>query len=293
MQDKSKIIGSNKTFWLWSKDHGFDLTHPPTPDSPRVFPRIPLATTKENATIDPTKTALVIIDLQNYFISPLLGRPRNSPALKVVDRLQNTVIPACRKAEIPVVWLGWGLTEQDVEEMPPSIARGYQFGLDSNLEDGRPRDLGALGEDIGKLKLEDGTEIEAGRVMMRDQWNTAFYPPLINLAKPQDMRIHKNRLSGFWGGTGIEKVLKDRGIRTLLFAGGNTDQCVQSTMQDAYAKDWDVLMLSDGCSTSSPEFATKCVEYNCENGWGFVLSCQQLADGVDRMTESALVSHNG
>ena len=79
----------------------------------------------------------------------------------------------------------------------------------------------------------------------------------------------------------LRSVRRLRGIRTLLFAGENTDQCVAASMQDAYTKGWDTLMLSDACGTNSPAFATKCVEFNCENGWGFVLTCQQLADGVD------------
>ncbi|KAH8810905.1 Isochorismatase-like protein [Xylogone sp. PMI_703] len=284
---KFKVIGGTKNFWTWSKDGGFDLTHPLKPTSPPVYPRIPLATRKGPITIDPHKTALVIVDMQNYFLSPLLGRPFNSVGLKAVDELLKHAIPACRKAEIPIVWLGWGLTEKDIDEMPPSIARGYQFGLDTNFEDGIARDLGALGEDMGQLKLDDGTVIEAGRVMMCDQWNTAFYPPLVEVSQPQDIWISKNRLSGFWGGTGIEEVLVSRGIRTLLFAGENTDQCVAGSMQDAYTKGWDCLMLSDGCATTSPEFATKCIELNCENGWGFVLTCKQVADGVDNIQKAA------
>jgi len=221
--------------------------------------------------------------MQNYFLSPLLGRPSSSVGLRVVDELLKHAIPACRKANMPIVWLGWGLTEQDIDEMPPSIARGFEFGLDKNFDGGEPKNLGALGEDIGQLKLDNGTVIEAGRVMMRDESNTAFYPRLAETAKPQDIWIYKNRLSGFWGGTEIEEALNSRGIRTLLFAGGNTDQCVAGSMQDAYTKGWDCLMLSDGCGTTSPEFATKCIEFNCENGWGFVLTCQQVADGVDNM----------
>jgi nicotinamidase-related amidase len=54
-------------------------------------------------------------------------------------------------------------------------------------------------------------------------------------------------------------------------------------MQDAYQKGWDVLLLSDGAATNSPEFATQMVHFNCENGWGFVLTCEQLADGVRGM----------
>ena len=109
----------------------------------------------------------------------------------------------------------------------------------------------------------------------------------MEVAEPHDIYIYKNRLSGFLGGTGIEEVLHQRGIMTLLFAGENLDQCVQSSMQDAYAKGWDVLMLSDACGTTSPEFARQCVEYNCHNGWGFVLSCQQLVDGVENMRTAA------
>ncbi|KPM41130.1 hypothetical protein AK830_g5437 [Neonectria ditissima] len=279
--DKVKIIGGKNNFWIWSEKHGFDLTHPRKPSDAPVYPRIPLATAKEQATIDPLKTALVIVDMQNYFLSPLLGRPPDSLGLKIVDKLLGQVIPACRRADIPIAWLGWGLEERDLDDMPPSIARGYAFPLDKNFVE--PRFLGSLGDDIGQLKLDDGAVIEAGRVMMRDQWNTAFFPALAEAAKPQDIWINKNRLSGFWGGTGIEEVLRKRGIKTLLFSGENTDQCVAATMQDAYTKGWDCLMLSDGCATTSPEFATKCVEYNCRDGWGFVLTCQQLIDGIDDM----------
>lgn len=167
--------------------------------------------------------------------------------------------------------------------MPPSIARGYEFCLDSNFEDGKAHDLGTLGEEMGKIKLEDGTEIQAGRVMMRDQWNTEFFPSLVQAAESQDIWVNKNRLNGFWGGTKVEEALRDRGIRTLLFAGENTDQCVQASIQGAYTQGWDVLMITDNCATSSPEFVTKCTEFNCKNGWGFVLTSKQLVDGIDDM----------
>ncbi|KAK2127773.1 Isochorismatase-like protein [Fusarium oxysporum II5] len=99
-----------------------------------------------------------------------------------------------------------------------------------------------------------------------EEWNTEFHPSLKRTAEPQDIHINRNRLSGFWGGTGIEDALRKRDIRTLLFAGENTDQCVAGTIRDAYTKGWDCLMLSDACATTSPEFTKKCTEYNCEGG---------------------------
>ncbi|EWY87763.1 hypothetical protein FOYG_09156 [Fusarium oxysporum NRRL 32931] len=64
--------------------------------------------------------------------------------------------------------------------------------------------------------------------------NTEFHPSLKRTAEPQGIHINKNRLSGLWGGTGIEGALRKRDIRTLLFAGENTDQCVAGTIRDAY-----------------------------------------------------------
>jgi len=274
-----EVIGGEKNFWLYSETNGFDLTHPPTPASPSIYPRIQLETTKGLIAIDPIKSALVIVDMQNYFLSPSIGRPSDGIAMKAVDELLKHAIPACRKANIPIVWLNWGLTQQDIDEMPPTIIKG--FAADNNFSG--TRKIKGLGSDIGSVKLENGSVVDGGRVLMRDQWNWESYLPLKEKRQPQDIWINKNRLSGFWGGTEIEEALTSRGIRTLFFAGANTDQCVGGSLQDAFTKGWDCLLLSDGCATSSPNFAKQCIEFNCEEGWGFVLSCKDLAEGADNM----------
>ncbi|KAH7131265.1 Isochorismatase-like protein [Dactylonectria macrodidyma] len=251
--DQDEVIGGKKNFWLYSKDKGFDLTHPATPSSPPIYPRIPLRTTKADIAVDPAKTALVVVDLQNYFLSPLLGRPKEGIGIDLVGRLLNQAIPACRKAGIPIVWLGWGLTQEDVDVMPPAIVKG--FAADANFDG--PRKVGSLGSEIGPLECHDGTVINGGRVLMRGAWNTAFYSPLADVSEPGDIWVSKNRLSGFWGGTGIEEILEERCIRTLLFSGANTDQCVAGSLQDAFTKGWDCLMLKDGASIHSDDYAAR------------------------------------
>jgi hypothetical protein len=67
--------------------------------------------------------------------------------MKVVDQLLKVAIPACRKASIPILWLNWGLTEKDIDEMPPTIVRG--FAADNNF--GRPRQIKGLGSHIGRV----------------------------------------------------------------------------------------------------------------------------------------------
>ena len=167
-----EVIGGQKNFWLYSKDDGYDLTHPAKPDSSPIYPRLPLRTTTNTATIDPAKTALIVVDLQNYFLSPALGRPSKGVAMKAVDKLLKYAIPACRKAQIPIVWLGWGVTEQDIEEMPPTIIKGFQD--DANFECLPHWPVGKLGADIGPVKLEDGSTIEGGKVLKPGAWNTKF-----------------------------------------------------------------------------------------------------------------------
>jgi nicotinamidase-related amidase len=103
--------------------------------------------------------------------------------------------------------------------MSPAIVRG--FSMDTNFEG--DREIPGLQTNIGPITLDDGSTVEGGTVLMRDQWNSKLYSALESLAHSDDLRVWKNRLSGFWGGTDVESVLKARGIRTLIFAGCNTD----------------------------------------------------------------------
>ncbi|RSM16911.1 hypothetical protein CDV31_004249 [Fusarium ambrosium] len=271
--DKTKVIGGKNNFWLWSEETGFDLTHPDEPSSPPVYHRLSLTTSTEQVTIDPTKTALVVVDMQNYFLSPLLGRPYDGPGLIMAMKLEEQVIPACRRADIPIIWVGWGLDEADLDNIPPPTA--LLFTMDNNFEDNpnEPKYFGALGEDIG-LQVNNDTSVEAGKVMMRDQWNTALFPTLKDVSLEKDKTITKKRPSGFWGGTGIEEHLAVLGITTLLFAGVNTHRGLEESIRDASNKGWDCLLVSD---------EEEGVEKQCERDWGFVLTSEQFIDGVHAM----------
>lgn len=138
-QARHAVIGNPKAnFWLHHTEFGFDLTHPPSPDAPPIYPRIPLQTSTARISIDPAKTALVVIDMQNFFLSPNLGRPQDSKGIKAAQRLAEHAIPACRKAGIQIVWLNWGLTRDEVENMYSS---NYPLSLFCFSFDGRNGEL--------------------------------------------------------------------------------------------------------------------------------------------------------
>lgn len=144
------------------------------------------------------------------------------------------------------------------------------------------------GTELGEIVLEDGSRVNAGRVMMRGTWNTALHGPLAGAyeegkkaARP-DVWIHKNRNSGLWNEkSAMGEYLKREGIRTLLFSGVSTDQCVGSTLQDAHAQGFDTMMLKDGCGTDSLPYAKATYEFNCVRAWGFLTSCKALAKAAE------------
>ena len=264
---------------------GFDLTHPPTLISDPVMPRIGLTTANSPITIAPQKTALLIVDMQNVWLSRPL-RPRG-PGHDAEENLLKYGIPAARKAGIQIVWLNWGFSEGDLATLSPATMRIFGFRPDGTCE----LDKG-IGNDMGLVKTENGAEVPAGRFLMREQWNTELHWPLEEerqkglKASPADVRFWKNRISGMCDAAPeCTEFLTRNGFKTLLFAGVNTDVCVMATLQDANLEDFDTVLLKDGCGTTNGEEATVATERNCRKAWGFLSSCKELAEGVRHMKQ--------
>lgn len=58
-------------------------------------------------------------------------------------------------------------------------------------------------------------------------------------------------MSGLSGSnTDCEAFLEREGIKTLLFTGVNTDQCVGGSYQDSFSKGYDSIFLNDGSGKS-------------------------------------------
>jgi len=75
--------------------------------------------------------------------------------------------------------------------------------------------------------------------------------------------------------------LHESKLITLFFAGVNTDQCVLGTLDDAFSKGFDCILLRDGCGTTSPSFAREYAEHKCAGGCGFVMETEAFAKGVE------------
>ena len=323
---RQAVIGTSSSFWLYDSETGFDLTHPETPTSSPLLPRASIKTTTLPITIHPSHTALVIIDMQNFFLSPSLGRPTTSKGLQAQQKLLEHAIPAAHKAGVRVIWLNWGLTDEDLASMPPASIRAFGYetvpaadfadfysipnksaAIDSHgvneaapeisktykkieTPGKNPRIYKGLGSEVGPVTTASGEVVEGGRLLFRDTWNASLTPELDaayqeGLSAPvPDVWMHKNRMSGLWGASTLcTEFLQEQGIKTLFFTGVNTDQCIGGSLQDAFNKSYDCILLSDGCGTTSPSSSQESIEFNCAKTWGFCTTCKDFAEGLERM----------
>ncbi|KAG6868600.1 hypothetical protein C0993_000626 [Termitomyces sp. T159_Od127] len=189
--------------------------------------------------IDTRSTAMVIIDMQNFFLHPDLRR--HPSGLECVDRLLESM-PVMRTMGIKILWVNWGLTEHELKTIPPALVRGF-----------RKNERGGLGTPLPH---------DFGRMLMRDERNSELYGPLQDAylkgkEAGTDFWINKNRMSGLWGyQSALDLFLQENGITTLLFGGVNADQ--------------------DTTATTSPDGGLSNLLHNAKNAYGFVTDTKSL-----------------
>ena len=240
---------ADRNRWTLSPTH-VDLRRPVLPARPVWLPGLPQA-----LTLDLSRTALVVVDVQNDFGAPdgwlaSIGVDV-SPVAGLVARLAPA-IDGMRTAGVPVVWVNWG-NRPDRANIPPGVRHVYD-------PDGASTGIGDV--------LPNGS-----RVLEAGSWSVA---PLDGLVpRPEDVTVAKYRMSGF-PDTPLDSILRNLRVDTLLLAGVNTDQCVVATLVDAANLGYDVVLLEDLCATTSPAYCTDATLYNVRQCFGFTATARDL-----------------
>ncbi|HEY0567158.1 MAG TPA: cysteine hydrolase [Xanthobacteraceae bacterium] len=198
------------------------MHHYETPDSikQRVLRR--QGKLASHDTIDASRAALVVVDMQNYFVAE--GFPAEVPIARTIVPNINRMAKAMRAAGGTVVWIQtssagalkyWGRHHH--HQLTPERSKARIAGLDESAE---------------AFKL---------------------YPQMDVL--PNDLRVKKATYSAFMppGSSDIDAQLKSRGIESVLITGTATNVCCESNARDAMFLDYRVIMLSDGNATWTDE----------------------------------------
>jgi nicotinamidase-related amidase len=238
-------LGLGRQFAWWATEGDVNMAMP----APEPVP-VTIACAPQNVTVDLLRTAVIVIDMQNDFCAPggwvdHLGadfRPDRKP-IKPLQRL----LPALRNAGVPVIWVNWG-NRPDLANMPPNQIHLY-----------KPAGVG--------IGLGDPLPSNGARVLEKDSWAAAVVDELTQA--PEDIKVDKYRISGFWD-TPLDSILRNLGVRSILFAGVNTDQCVLHSLTDANFLGYGCILLEDCCATTSPDFCTEATIWNVKKCFGFV-----------------------
>jgi len=76
---------------------------------------------------------------------------------------------------------------------------------------------------------------------------------LEEIAPTEDEMIFRKTSSSVFISTNIDYVLRNLEVRSLIFAGMMTDQCVESAVRDACDLGYLVTLVTDACTTNSAE----------------------------------------
>ena len=189
-----------------------------------IIDRVTKARGKRHAfdTLAGPSTALLVVDLQNCFMLP--PYPTEVPLAREIVPAVNRLAAATRAAGGVVVWVQMTHTEEDKKSW------SVFYDHVSNT----------LNKTEGLKRLGRGTH------------GQALYDTLE--AQPGDLKVEKNRFSAFiQGSSDLDKLLKARGIDTVLVTGTVTNTCCESTARDAMMLNYKTVMVSDANAAVTDE----------------------------------------
>src|SRR5262249_20634722 len=162
--------------------------------------------------IDPARTALVVVDLQNGFMAP--GQPAEVAQAREIVPNVNRLARATRAAGGMVAWIQNTITPES--ENSWSVWFGH-FAR----------------EELGPRMRQAFPPGDSGH---------ALYPDL-DVAEG-DLRVRKPRFSALiQGPSALDAILRARGIDTLIVVGTATNVCCESTARDAMMLNYKVFFM--------------------------------------------------
>ena len=166
----------------------------------------------DNESLSGSKMAMIVVDMQNAFLND--EGSMNKGGMDITE-LKKTVLPvsslitACRSADVPIIFTRYVL-RADYKDAGLRSVRGPKF------------------KEINSLVV--GT------------WDSELDPRMDQ--RLEDYVLDKTRYSSFYN-TSLEVILRGLGVDTLIVCGVTTEICVESTIRDAYFRDFKIIVPKD------------------------------------------------
>ena len=191
--------------------------------------------------LDPAATALIVIDMQRDFVEPggfgeTLGN--DVTRLQAIIPATAALIDGFRKAGLTIVHTR-ECHQPDLSDCPPAK------------------------RDRGNPSLRIGDPGPMGRILISGETGADIVPELYPIEG--EIVLDKPGKGAFYA-TPLGDMLKERGIRQLVFAGVTTEVCVQTTMREANDRGYECILAEDATESYFPEFKKAAIDMMTAQG---------------------------
>jgi ureidoacrylate peracid hydrolase len=207
--------------------------------------------------IDPRVTALLVIDMQNGFCHPEsrmekagIGVANQRAIVPNVLRLLEIVRPH----RIPVFW-----------------SKQVHFPEDVTRQ---------------RRRIPSHQSKQRWTPCLRGTWEVDFIEEVRPHIAPEDYVIEKHRASMFFETT-LDAKLRMLGIEMVIVSGTTTAFCVETSIRDAYYRDFDVIAVRDAIADPRPSFHEDTMA-KVETFFGAVVTVEELPQLIIQSSEGAL-----
>ncbi len=221
--------------------------------------RVSLNTGPGPIDIDLHRTAVIVVDMQNGFVSKggmfdHVGMDI-SGAGNVIEK-NKEIIETARDAGCKIVFL--------------------KMSYDPDYSNSGGPESPNWHKEIGLVTMRNHPE-HWGRFLTKGSWDEEICKELE--VHPGDMVVRKQRYSGF-AGTKLDILLKAYNIKYCIYTGVATNVCVESTLRDGYFLEYWPILVSDAVDNAGPEFTQQATLWNVETLFGWVIDTQSLLEGL-------------
>ena len=172
--------------------------------------------------LDPRKTALLVVDLQNAFMLPEVAHALCESAPAIVPNV-NLIAQTMRETGGAVVWIKTTFDEKSLVTWP------------------------VLHEMAGPQRTAKRLAAMSGGTKGHEFWAGLDI-------RPTDLIVNKDRYSAFIDGSSdLAEVLRKRRIDTVVVTGTVTNVCCESTARDAMMLNFKTIMVSDANAALTDE----------------------------------------
>ena len=173
--------------------------------------------------LDPTRTALLVIDVQNTYLAPKDTPQETARWQPFYDRMRQTVIPNIARL---------------VEESRRRGVEVIYVRIACHKLDGRDRSLSQKKPGFNYLLLPKDTP--EGQIVEE-------------LAPKGDEIVMTKTTDSALTGTNLRLILRNMNIRDVVCVGIFTDQCVSSTVRSLADESFGVVVVDDCCAAATME----------------------------------------